>query len=206
MEDKNKRLSLNLVTSELSASDKEKILTDLGFIQEIAANALKINCRVVVSGGYANDGALGQITRPHGDIDLQVYGIQDDANVLIKRIVEESSKNIEPLNLEDRGRETYYHAFKAKGKKLTADIYYVRVVTDPFSNQKIVLKNDGIQNEKQYFNTSKVALEGVAFEAVNPDEGLRDITGKREGGYGIKEKHDQDIINLRALISQQKFC
>jgi len=204
MQDKNKQLGFNLVTSELSASDKEKILKDLSFIQKMTTNALKVGCRVVISGGYANDGALGQITRPHGDIDLQVYGTQENANVLTKHIVEESSKNTGVLNLENRGRETFYHTFKANGNGLGADIYYVQVVTDPFESQKIVLKSDGTQNEKQYFNTSKVTLEGVTFEAVNPDEGLEDITSKREGGYGIKGKHDQDIINLTELLRLQK--
>lgn len=204
MEDNRRQLNFNLVTSELSASDKEKILKDLGFIQKMTINAHKVGSRVIISGGYANDGALGQITRPHGDIDLQVYGTQEDANDLIKYLVEESSQNIGTLNLEDRGREMYYHTFKAKGNGLGVDIYYVQVVTDPFSNQKIVLKNDGTQNEEQYFNTSKVTLEGVTFEAINPDEGLKDITGKRESSYGIKEKHDQDIINLTKLLSQQK--
>lgn len=204
MENSIRQLNFNLITSELSAPDREKILKDLRFIQKITINALEAGCRIIVSGGYANDGALGQITRAHGDIDLQVYGIQGDANILIKHLVEESSENIGILNLEDKGRELYYHTFKAKGNGLGADIYYVQVVTDPFSEQKIVLKSDGTHNEKQNFNTSKVALEGVTFEAVNPDEGLKDITGKRESGYGIKEKHDQDIINLTKLLSQQK--
>jgi len=204
MEDKNKQLNFNLVTSELNASDKEKVLMDLSFIQKMTTNALKVGCRVIISGGYANDGALGQITRPHGDIDLQVYGTRDDANVLIKHIVQESSKNTGTLNLEDRGREMYYHTFKAKGNGLGTDIYYVQVVTDPFSNRKIVLKSDGTQNEEQYFNTSVVTLEAITFEAVKPEEGLEDITSKRERGYAIKGKHDQDIMNLTELLRQQK--
>lgn len=205
MEDNNNRLNFKLITSELSSLDKKKVSNDLKFIQKMTANAHKFGCRVVISGGYANDGALGQITRSHGDIDLQVYGNQDDANALIKDIVGESSKNTETINLEDRGRETYYHVFKAKDNGFGADIYYVQVVTDPYSNEKIVLKSNGTQTEKQYFNTSIVTLDGVTFEAVNPDEGLKDITSKRENNYGIKEKHDQDIINLTMLLSQQKL-
>lgn len=205
MEDKKKQLDFEIITTELSEKDREKILRDLKFIQKMTANANNVGCRVVISGGYANDGALGQITRPHGDIDLQVYGTKDDAINQIKLLVEESSEELGVLNLEDKGRETYYRTFKAKGSGIGADIYYVQVVTDPFDSQKIVLKSDGTQNEKQYFNTSEVTLEGVTFEAVNPDEGLRDITSKRENGYGTKEKHDQDIINLTRLLSQQKL-
>lgn len=163
MTDKKKQSSFHLVTSELNASDKQKIIKDLDFIQKITINALKVGCRVIISGGYANDGALGQITRPHGDTDLQVYGTENDSITLIKNIVEESSVNIKAFNLEDRGRQTYYHTFKASGEGFGADIYYVQVVTDPSSNQKIVLKSDGTENEKQYFNTSKVTLEGVTF-------------------------------------------
>lgn len=200
----NKRLDFKLITTDLSASDKEKLRKDLNFINQMTVNAQSVGCRVVISGGYANDGALGQITRPHGDIDLQVYGKKDNATELIKQLVDESSKDIGNLNLTDKGRETYYHTFKANGNGLGADIYYVQVVTDPFSNQKIVLKSDGVQNELQYFNTSNVILEGITFEAVNPDEGLKDITSKRNRGFGIKNKHDQDIINLRELLRHKR--
>jgi hypothetical protein len=63
-----------LKTSEVDKEDREKIQRDLSFIEFFTRHAAEKGLRVVVSGGYATDGNLSRVTRPHNDLDIIVYG------------------------------------------------------------------------------------------------------------------------------------
>lgn len=196
----------SLETSEISQQDWKKIKKDLGFVQLLRGLAQQSELRVIISGGYAVDGALGQITRPHNDIDVQVYG-QPPSDEVIEALIKQVKGHVqfEDLELVDKGRETFYHSHVVKGKGFGADVYYVQILDGPFDEEKIVIKSDGSHTEVQRYNTIQANLEGVSFEAVDPTSELVDKLYKREiRGDEPKLVHDQDIANLRLITDESK--
>jgi len=187
-------------STELSQDNWSKVRKDLSFIDFVTTRAREEGFRVVISGGYSTDGNIGQITRPHNDIDIQVYG-SDSTPQIIQKLTDEVKEKGEfsELKLKDKGRQEYYHTLFIEGNGLGADIYYVRVTGNPFAMTKVVVKNDGSTTEEHAFNTNNVSLEGVCFEATTPEEQLNDIQEKRKRGYKVKPRHDQDIVNLELL-------
>lgn len=192
----------SLKTTELSPLNWDKVAKDLRFIDLITQNAGASGYRVVISGGYAVDGNLGVITRPHNDIDIEVYGTEGDPWIirdLVDRISQQ--KDYSGLKLKDKGRQEFYHAFFAKGSGFGADIYYVQTVGNPFAERKVVVKKDGSRTPEHPFNTRRVVLERTIFEVVNPKEQLEDILKKAEKTGVVRPEHKQDVENLRALTS-----
>lgn len=188
----------SLKLTELSPLVWDKVGKDLKFIDLITQDAKGYGYRVVISGGYSVDGNLGRVTRPHNDIDIEVYGTEEDPWI-IRELVETISqeKDYSDLELIDKGRQEFYHTFFVEGNGLGADIYYVQLVGDPFAETKIVVKKDGTTTSRHSFNTGQVMLEGIAFEVVGPREQLDDILKKAEI---LKPKHQQDIENLKILL------
>jgi hypothetical protein len=206
MQDNRKFLQSKLLTTQVGEKDRQKIRSDLHFIEELAKLANEKGYRLIVSGGYAVDGSLGRITRPHRDIDIQIYG-QGSSEQIVNELVAILKKD-EPIFLEvevrDKGHQEYYHAFFAEGNGLGADIYYIQVTGDPFSQEKFVVKKDGSHTERQTYDTVQVTLDGIAFEATNPTFELVDKLYKRYiRGDAPKEGHDQDMENLK-LITDNK--
>jgi len=200
-------LQKQFTTSEISEKDWQKINNDIRFIEMMTKSTKEKGCRLIVSGGYAVDGSIGQITRPHRDIDLQIYG-QEDGEELVKNFIA-SVKIGEPsfseIELKDKGRQEYYHSFFAEGNELGSDIYYIRVTGNPFDQEKYIIKKDGSYSERQAYNSVQVVLEGIVFEAINPTSELVDKIYKRKmRGDAPKLKHDQDIENLK-LITNAKI-
>jgi len=186
-------------TTELNPEQKLKIDRDLSFIDFITKRSKDFGYRTIVSGGYSVDGSLGQITRPHNDIDMQIYGNKSDTQI-IKRLIDDLNNNQKlELKLKDKGRQQYYHSFFIEGNGIGADIYYIHVLGDPFEYEKIVIKDDGTKTDKHPYNTNNVVLNGVSFEAIGPDEQLKDILEKRNRGDQLKIRHNQDITNLKLL-------
>lgn len=191
-----------IVVTEINEKDLQKIKKDLLFIQLLSKLARESQCRLVVSGGYAVDGSLGKLTRPHGDIDVEIYGNSNNAE-LVNQLIETIQKE-EPTfsdtTLLGKERQDYYHSFGVKGKGFGADIYYVQVTGNPFDRDKYVVKKDDTTTERQEYNTVDVTLDGVSFEAVDPTSELVDKLYKRHiRGDEPKSKHDQDIDNLRLI-------
>lgn len=200
MDDLIEKSEVSLELTELSLKDWEKVGKDLVFINLLTNDAKSLGYRVVISGGYCVDGNIGRITRPHNDIDIEVYGTDQQPQVineLVKNITHQ--EQFSGLKLEDKGRQEYYHSFFIEGNGLGADIYYVCVVENPFVETKVVVKKDGSLTPRHSFNTKKVVLNGIAFETVGPKEQLEDILKKRQKGNDLKPKHEQDIENLKAL-------
>lgn len=191
-----------IVVTEISEKDLQKIKKDLLFIGLIGKLAKEIGCRLVVSGGYAVDGSLGKLTRPHGDIDIEIYGNSGNAELVSQLIetVKKEEPSFSDMTLLDKERQDYYHSFGVKGKGFGADIYFVQVTGNPFDSDKYVVKKDGSTTERQEFNTVSVTLEGVTFEAVDPTSELVDKLYKRHiRGDEPKSRHDQDITNLKLI-------
>lgn len=189
--------------TELSPKDWEKVRKDLDFIGLMTNCAKSLGCRVVISGGYSVDGNMGRITRPHNDIDIEVYGTNQQPQIvhkLVEDIVQQDP--FSELKLEDKGRQEYYHSFFVEGNGLGADIYYVCVTENPFAETKVVIKKDGTLTPEHSFNTRWVVLNDIAFEVVGPKEQLDDILKKRQKAGNLKSKHEQDIENLRTLLSK----
>lgn len=198
-----KNISGKLRTTWLSKREWLKTEKDLRLIALATEFGRQEECRLIVSGGYAIDGSLGQITRPHRDVDLQIFGQIKDTGQLINRLVKmikEKESDLSALKVTDKGRQEFYHAFFIEGSGLGVDVYCVRVVGNPFSEQKYVVKKDGSRTEKQRYDTVRVKLGEVFFEAVNPVSSLADILYKRKiRGDQPKLKHRQDIANLRLI-------
>lgn len=205
MIDESKEQARLLVTG-LSHQEREKIQRDISFIGLITSAAKNAGCRVTISGGYAVDGALGQITRPHNDIDLEIYGNSSTPSEAVGQILElikVASPDFEDARLKDEGRQEFYHSFFAEKPGFGVDIYYVQTEGYPFSQTKRVVKQDGTLTEEQKFDTQTVSLEGVTFEAVRPAAELADKLFKRERGDPPKPGHDQDIANLKRIVETQ---
>jgi hypothetical protein len=200
--DNRKLLQCKLITSEVSETDWQKIRNDLHFIERMTKLAKEKGCRLIVSGGYAVDGGLGRITRPHRDIDIQIYG-KDSGEQLVKDFivgVKEGESTFLEVELKDKGRQEYYHAFFAEGNGLGSDIYYIQVTGDPFDQVKFVIKKDGSLTDRQTYDTVQIVLEGVMFEAINPTSELVDKLYKRKiRGDVPKAEHDQDMENLKLV-------
>jgi hypothetical protein len=189
--------------SEITDNDWQKISQDLLFIELLSRIVKDSGYRMIISGGYAVDGGLGFITRPHRDIDIQIFGQNQVNSNLLKQFIADL-KDIDPkysgLNVKDKGRQEYYYEFFIDGNGISADIYYVQVVDDPFAKYKYVVKKDGSVTNRQEYDTSTMKLEGKIFEAVSPTPELVDKLYKRQiRGDKPKSVHDQDIRNLKLI-------
>ena len=208
MEENKDMTNGKIATSEVTEADLKKIQKDLRFIDLMTQLAKAKDCRLIVSGGYAVDGNLGRITRPHGDIDIQIFGQRGESEQIIRGLVTKVKKDESSLSevyVSDKGRQEYYHSFLAKGNGLGSDVYYIQVTENPFGSEKHVVKKDGTISERQEYETVEVTLEGITFEAISPTPELMDKLYKREiRGDEPKSKHDQDIANLRLITDARE--
>jgi len=186
---------MTFITQSLSDVQKAKIYNDLVIIDRITTIGKQMGIRVVIGGGYAVDGALGQITRSHDDIDIQFYSKNELTMDEVAKFLARS--------VQDKGREEYYHVFRVEDGDFIADIYALCVDSDPFGNEKIIMKRDGSKSEVQKFATKIVILDGVSFEAQDASVELEDKLYKRNIRHDpVYQKHDQDIVNLQKLLAK----
>ncbi|HRN96236.1 MAG TPA: hypothetical protein PLD54_02220 [Candidatus Levybacteria bacterium] len=180
----------------LSHEEQQAVKRHLQFIDHLTRESIKHGYRTIISGGYAVDGAIGLITRPHEDVDIQLYGTDVLNPVLLAEIC--LTGQYSDLMIEDHGRDEYWHKFLIS--EIGAETYYIRVATKPFSDSKIVIKSDGKYSEEHDFDTKVVVLNGVRFEIQSPVIELADKLSKREHRGDPKlQKHEQDIQNLRLI-------
>lgn len=183
-------------TGVLTSRDQEVIKEHLHFIDHVSNTSLKHGIRTIIGGGYAVDGHIGMVTRPHNDVDIQLYGKHVMTPVLLKELLFQERYN--DVVVQDKGREEFYHIYFLNG--IGAEIYYIQLATNPFTDTQIMIKSDGIYTEEQEFRTQMVYLNGVRFEAQSAVTELADKIYKREyRGDPKKEKHEQDIYNLRLI-------
>lgn len=196
-----------LFLSKISNKQWDKIRQDLQFIESVTKTGKKLGLRVIIAGGYAVDGSLGKITRPHNDIDIQVYGNNPNGKqVIVKLIKKIANSNIVFSGIrikKDHGRKTYYYGILAEKLGFGADFYYIQIKGNPFNETKVVIKDDGKKTNRHFFDTVKVKLEGIYFEAQNPKAELEDKVGKIKRGDKVRQEINQDIQNLQMLVNSK---
>lgn len=178
-----------------------KITEQITFIRKFAALAKAKGWRVVVSGGYGLDFALGHITRNHGDIDLIIYG--HNARPVAKNILSRLVETLLPgANLVLK-QDDYYMDVKLNSPGLGGNLYYVQTQSDPFFDLSHVIKKNGeiITNSLQQFPLPKVGkIEDVEVEVQDQKAHFDDII--RKGG--MKEaKYTQDIANIKEYLAKK---
>jgi len=196
-----------LQLQSLSEKQYAKTRQDLLFISRLQDICVQKNLRLIVAGGYAVDGALAQITRQHNDIDLQIYGLAADPHLVMQQLLREIQQHADysDLQLIDKGREMYSHAFILKSEIVYLDVYYLQTSNDPFEPMKTIVKADGSMSESHSFETHLVTLLDVTFEATTADEELADKRYKREiRGDIVRTEHDQDMHNLQQIADDTK--
>ena len=194
------------IIKPLSSDQLTKIINDLKFISLLAQVAKEKQMRVVIGGGYAVDGALGKLTRPHNDIDIQIYGNNSNGNEVVRELfdlMEQNGFDSSKLKTTDKKESTFYHNYLAEKPGFGADIYYIRLQNSPFDKRKTIIRNDGLINESQEYETHIVSLNGVSFEAVLPKNELDDKVLKKNRGEKQRDEIDQDIKNLKILLNEK---
>lgn len=194
--------TITLSLTQLSTLEQQTVSYHLKFISQFTTIAKEHNVRVIISGGYAVDGALGVITRPHEDIDVQIYTTSSNGEETIKQLLDilgTKSKLIE------KERSDFYQYFHLPLNNSFVEFYYLHVTTDPFADEKIVVKKDGTKTDPHAYNTISATLHGVSFEAQDPVTEFADRIYKRDfRGDPKKKKHEQDIHNLRYITEDQE--
>lgn len=189
----------------LSQDQLEKAQQDLEFISLFTQAAKNSGMRVIIHGGYSVDGALGKITKPHKDIDIQVYSNSGDGKGVLLNLLNSlptDQFDSEGINMRDKGRSTFYHNFLAVKARFCADFYYIQVDDNPFDKNKTIIKHGGGKNEIQEYRTHQVILNEVSFEATLPDDELNDKKSKKSKGEKHRADIDQDITNLEKLLQK----
>lgn len=198
-----------LIKQDLSVEQRDKVNKALRFIDLVNKIGKEKGFRVIISGGYAVDGFLGEITRYHNDIDIQIYGTDSDAirvvNQLLKSI-QDKDNSFGNFSVEDKGRKEYYHNLLVRFADIGADLYYLQITTDPFSELKTIVKSDGSLSNPHKYNTNIVSINGTSYEIQDPVTEVVDKIYKREHRGDPKQgKHEQDIKNLEQLISKEEI-
>jgi len=192
----------------LNSEEAQKVSNSIHLINHLQEAGKLFGNRIVISGGYATDGALGEITRPHSDIDIQIYGRNGNAEEAVRNLfihLSEDNLFYADLVLQDKGRKDFYHNFLIEKGWLGADIYYLHVDNDPFDENKVIVKSDGTLSEPHPYSRLTGTLEGVRFGIQEPLTEIVDKIYKREfRGDEKKEKHEQDIHNLETITDKNE--
>ena len=197
---------INLIKQEISKEQNKKVKLDLGFLTKLLSFVRNKKYRVVVSGGYGVDGALGEITRFHNDLDVIIFaqGHREKTTRAIKNFIKSVFPNAD-LHI-------HYNPFTAEidvnTKGFGANIYLVETIENPFENLNLIRLSDGnIQknSEKRFPLPVKGKLLGLEFEVENPNLRLADILSKRNPPQSKKyKKHEQDIENLKQIVDRKR--
>ncbi len=198
-----------MITQDLTIEQQAKVKGDLDLISLISKVGKELNCRVIIAGGYAVDAALGQITRPHNDIDIQIYGQDENGMSLVNKLlnaIAEQDAQFAGFSIEDKVRKDFYHNLYTKIGGTIADIYYLRTQNSPFESNKIIIKKDGSLSEPHPYETKQFRLNGIEFEGQNPLTELVDKIYKRDYRNDPKlVRHEQDIENLKAIVPAEEL-
>lgn len=199
-----------LIKKTLFSEQEAKTKYDLRLIDALVKQGQKMGLRVVIHGGYATDGFLGQITRYHDDIDVEVYGTSEDAEATIDTLVNHAGTSITSGFFEfevdeGQGKRDFYHNFVIKTGNTSLDVYYTQTKTLPFGEDKIIIKKDGSLSH-QKFGKQYGKVGNISYEIQDPLTGVVDKIYKREYRGDPKfEKHEQDIENLRQVVSKKEI-
>ncbi len=192
------------VRQALSAEQELKTREDLQVIDKLSKTAPKLGMRVIIGGGYAVDGFLGKITRPHNDIDIQIYGVEDSSESAIERLLDAIAPSEFEYTTKDKGRSEYYHNLLYHFGPSVLDIYYIQTKTSPFGKEKHIVKSNGEIDEQVFPEPVFGRIEDISFEIQNPEVELKDKIYKRKVRRDVKRsEHEQDIENLRKALNNK---
>jgi len=192
--------------TKTNLNDKElsKIKLDLDYLEKIIEFSQKHHFRLVVSGGYALDGVLNAVTRPHGDIDIILYGKFPRNKVI--QLIKEFILSHYPTAKFSREPNPFSECLEITFKGFRNDLYYVQTINDPSKDILTIKLIDGkiqINTQEQFPPPVKVELSGISFEVQDPNLLLADILFKRKNRQKLI-KHKQDITNLRGITDKSK--
>lgn len=195
-----------LIKQKLSPDQETKAKADLQLIEKLTKVGRDNGMRVIISGGYAVDGFLREITRYHNDIDIQIYGTKENAEGTVERLLD----SISPASgwgciTEDKGKKDYYHNLVYMFRNSTMDIYYIQTKTSPLGKEKFIVKSDGSIDHQEFGEPKYGKIGSVKFEIQYPTWELKDKIYKREErGDPKRSEHEQDIKNLQGVLKLKK--
>lgn len=190
--------------TSLSIEEKKKIESDLKILKKLIDFSKRKGYRPVVTGGYGLDGIIGEITRPHGDLDIVIY-----ANHNRKQIVKEVTNFIETLLSKPQistHSNKFVHTIDINSTGFGGNIYVVQTENDPHSDLNvIILENKKVHknNPQQFPLPVSAKLRRLIFEAQDPNAHFADILFKRKHQRKYN-KHKQDIENLKQMTNLEK--
>lgn len=191
------------IRQNLSAEQESKTKEDLQVIDKLSKIAPNLGMRVIIGGGYAVDGFLGEITRPHNDIDIQIYGVEDSAELAIERLLDAIAPSEFEYTTKDKGRSEYYHNLLYHFGPSVLDIYYIQTKTSPLGKEKYIVKSNGEIDEQVFPEPVFGRIGDINFEIQSPEVELKDKVYKREvRGDPRRVEHEQDTENLKQRLKQ----
>jgi hypothetical protein len=191
---------VNIIKQKLTNEQEKKIKKALLLIEILTKNGRENDFRIIIQGGYAVDGFLGEITRNHSDIDIQIYGVEEDAKRAVKKLFEKCGINRGYIT-EDKGRNEYYYNYIYKFNDLNLDIYYLQTKTSPLEKEKFIIKSNGEVDEQEFKEPTYGKLGDITFEITDPLKEMKDKIYKREvRGDPKRPEHDQDLSNLKKAL------
>lgn len=183
---------MNIVRQKLTA-EQEKNLRIINFLTKAGRDN---GLRIIIAGGYAVDGFLGEITRYHNDIDIQIYGTDGNTRKVIDGLLSKIG-NFVKYTIEDKGRKEYYYNLVYRFGDSTFDIYYIQTKTNPLGKEKFIVKSDGSIDEQRFEEPVYGKIDDITFEIQDPLVEMKDKIYKREERCDPKRpEHDQDISNF----------
>ena len=192
----------NLITTKLNSKEQLKTKQDINFLRKLKQFSLEKSFRLVLSGGYGLDAILGAITRPHNDIDAIIYGqfSRKKAQSAITKLIHQ----LFPLSTVAVHENDFMLALDINSPRFGANLYYVETDNDPYRDINTLILRSGRKHSndsRQFLPPVMGNLSGTQFESQNPTFHLADILSKRQNNQ--QAKHEQDILNLKKLLSQQ---
>jgi len=195
---------VNLIKQKLTIKERKIFQEGLRLIDVLTKVGRDNGFRIIVSGGYAVDGFFGEVTRCHNDIDIQIYGIEDNARGAADRLLNKmGGANGLKYTVEDKGRKEYYHNLVYKFGNLNLDIYYLQTKTNPLAKEKFIIKSNGSVDEQEFGKPIYGKFGDISFEIQDPLVEMKDKIYKREKrGDPKRSEHDQDINNLKLALNR----
>ncbi len=180
----------------MKASDKTS--QHLDFIKKFQTMSQLQGWRVVVYGGYGLDLALGRLTRPHGDIDLVIYGTHTRQHA--KKVLEKYLRDMVITQLKFSEND-FQLVCDAKKSDLVLNLYYVQTAVNPHLNLHQVIKKSGevAHNDPALFPLPKEGRLGdLTIEVQDQQAHKKEIIAK---GVTLSQKHQQDLEVISTLLS-----
>ena len=197
---------MKISVQKLTPDQKDKIKQNLKFVKDLTQVGKEMELRIIIHGGYATDASVGQTTRPHDDVDIQIYGTEKDAhkvvNKLINRVlIQQNAKG--DFEIVDKHRNEWSHNLLVRLPGSVLDIYYLQTKTSPLGKEKLIVKEDGSVSEQE-FEELFGKIGDLSFEIQDPVTEAADKIYKREYRGDPKfPKHEQDIQNLKSIVSEE---